>query len=202
MGQGGQHVAVAPGAAGRPAQRVESSTRHDRVSWPGTADQHPQHDPCAQRVATEVVVIESEPVDQCQPIIGQDIGRVGPRVVRACAVAVAAQIRKDDAVSVLGNSGRGTVMDPLQRGGRETMKQHQGPTVPHLTVDQFQAIPARKSVHGWVSHAHSIQPNHRTRIGRKPELRRAAGAFPRVGELTGIHIHGALRSERQDPDQS
>lgn len=78
------------------------------------------------------------------------------------------------------------------------MEQHQGAAFPHLAVGEFQAIMARKSMHGRVSHAHSAQPNHGTRIGVNQNCAALLEWFARVGELTCIQIHGAVMSERQD----
>jgi hypothetical protein len=58
---------------------------------------------------------------------------------------------------------------------------------------------ARKSMHGWVSHAHSVQPNQEHASGVNQNRAARLERFARVGELIRIQIHGAVMSERQDP---
>ena len=40
----------------------------------------------AERIAAEIVIGEAEMRDQRQPVVGQDVGRIGSRIVRLGAV--------------------------------------------------------------------------------------------------------------------
>jgi hypothetical protein len=151
VGEGSEHAAVRA-TARRTTYCRESLAGHDRASRLSAVNQHAEHDPSTQRIATEVVVIESELIDQGKSVVGQNIGRVAGRIVWSGAVTVAADIRKDDAVATLSEGGGGSLIEPLQCRAVETMKQYQWAAVPYLTVGQFQAITASESMHARLTH--------------------------------------------------
>ncbi len=73
---GGQHAAVAVGAAALRVERVESLPAHDRAGRPGPAGEQPQHELAAEGVPGKVVVAQSQVIDEREPVVGEDVGRV------------------------------------------------------------------------------------------------------------------------------
>jgi hypothetical protein len=72
--------------------------------------------------------------------------------VRPGTVTVAAEIREDDAASVSGEDGGGTMVEPLHCRGGETMEQYRRAAFAGLAVGQFQAIAAGEPLPARVCH--------------------------------------------------
>ena len=127
-------------APGRVQQLVEAGAPHGRPPRGGAAHQHPDDRAGAERVAAEVVVGEPEVRDEREGVVGQHVGRVGGRVVRLGAVAVAAHVGHDHAVPALDQTGRVAAAQPGDRAGREesVQQQHRAPLA-DLAVRQLRS---------------------------------------------------------------
>ena len=105
----------------RAAHLRESLPGHDRAARLRASREHAHHDPRAERVAAEIVVVVAEPqmLDERQSVVGEHVRRKGGRVARFRAVPMAAEVRKDYEVPLSGERawpGRSSSMcEPLPR---------------------------------------------------------------------------------------
>lgn len=147
----GEQALVCP-AALRAADLGQALAGHDRAAWPGASREHAHHDPRAERVAAEVVVAVAEPevLDECEPVVGEDVRRIGGRIVRSRALPVAAQVRDDDAVPLLGECAGLAVFEHVLARADEAVQHDQRPAGPGLVPCQVRAVAGgeTKSCHG------------------------------------------------------
>ena len=104
--QAAQHGhAVLHGDAGAEAHEIRVDARwrargrvheHERVETVGVGEDHPARRHAAHRVTEQPERVELEPVGHRQHVGGQPVERVGRRIVRGVALAVPAQVERDD----------------------------------------------------------------------------------------------------------
>ena len=90
----GQDVAEVPAASDGVGDCLEALAARDRAAGRRAAGEHPDDGPPAQGVTGQIVAGQAEVLDEGEAVVGQRIARVGARVVRPGALAVAAQIRR------------------------------------------------------------------------------------------------------------
>ena len=74
-------------------------------------------------------------MDQRKPIVGQYIGRICGCRMRFRTIAVAAEVRHDDAMAVGGDQRGVPVTHPVHQGAREVaVDQHERPALAQLAI--------------------------------------------------------------------
>ena len=146
IGERGQQATVPVGAGGARVERVQPLAADERAGRPRAAGEQPQHQPAAERVAAQVVVLQAQVAEQREPVIGEHVGRVACRVVRSPAVPVAAQVRQDDPVAARGERPGRPALGEQRAVAEQPVQQDHRTTGASFAPRQLHAMTSRELV--------------------------------------------------------
>jgi hypothetical protein len=145
-------------------------------------------------------------VEQRERVLGEDVRRVGGRVMGTGAVPVPAQVRHDDPVPACGEAGSVAVLHPVDPPGREeAVQQDERPALARLAVGEPGAVPGTEAADGQVLHPHSASASssadssrskpgsagRTVRSSRRARAGRCTGGAAGSG-VAGRHVDGLV----------
>jgi len=101
-------------------------------------------------------------LDERKPIVSQHVRRIRRRLVGLCARSVAAQVRKHDAIPLLGERVDVALLEPVRTRAHEAVQQDQRSAGPGLTASKIYAVAANETISAHIVSILAIKIDGRT----------------------------------------
>ena len=85
-------------------------------------------------------------LDERQPIVSQHVRWIRRTIVGLCALAVAAQVRKHDAIPLLDERVDLALLEPVRTRAHEAVQQDERSAGPGLTASELCAVAADETI--------------------------------------------------------
>jgi hypothetical protein len=146
-------------------------------------------------------------IDERKPIVSKHVTRIRRSIVGLCALSVAAQVRKHDAIPLLGERVDLAQLEPVRTRAHEAVQQDHRSAGPGLTASKIYAVAANETISAHIVSIVSgprITPRLTTDDERRPTstatrlLSRARWRRSKMGWIDILRVYRARLNTKTD----